>query len=233
MRIILCAAVLLTASLPAFARKPIDIDTLRGATYTEVQGHVNHNQRLAFNLKGSVLVNELPLTNLLKASEKLEKGALIREEFGIDDPALQISSELASMLGDLLDLPAVPGSVPAIDEDRGTFARAVKMVDPAELSDQYGPRKLVVNVGTTRWGVNKRSKDRYFLFYLAAIEIADTSTDAVVWKSACFYPLRRKSRLPHLSTVLDENAANLKEEISRAVDYCVAEFADTAIGNSP
>lgn len=79
MRIILCAAVMFAASLPAFARKPLDIDLLKSTGYSEVQGHVNHDQRLAVNLKGSVLVNELPLTNLLNAADKLEQGAVLKQ----------------------------------------------------------------------------------------------------------------------------------------------------------
>lgn len=224
-----CAAIL-CSSIVAAAPKSLDFDDLRGRSYDEIKSTANHDEGFVFGVTGSVAINRLPIANLLSLRNKVEKGRAIQESFEIEDPAAAISEALARFLGESIEVVVSLGDLPPLDKKERNFAGVMPMRSEEHLASEFGDGKLVVNVASGIWMAEDRRKDRYWLLYGSSVEILDTSSKEILWRDNCITRPRKNAELPSSTTILDDNAQSLKDEIEIAKNYCLERFIANMTG---
>jgi len=203
----------------------LDYPSLQG------QGHglvVATTAKPEFFFEDSVLSN-FPvgsILNMMGESKGLRKGDEIARQFGIPDPALRISKELANALAAKLGIEVTYRESDQVETPTMLWSKRKARA----FADAFGPGKLVVDVRSTGWAVSLVGKDRYRVGYWAYAQIVNTTSGKVLALSECTLPPKKKRDLPLIAPMLDDNAAQLKTEIVEASDKCLQMFMSDMLG---
>ena len=134
----------------------------------------------------------------------------------IVDPAMTISRELAQGLIDEYGM-SLRGETDMVQTDK-----VDGLVEMANGSD------YALDVATNGWSYmyDGFSFGDYFVGYSSKLRLIDVHSGQVVSSGLCAYDAKKagKSAVSH-ETLLQDNAAYIKNELAEATDLCVKEFA--------
>jgi hypothetical protein len=218
-KIFVSMAVACCFALQAYAgNKALDVSQLQGRGYDAIVATTDAGE---LKFEDSVLTGFPGVIPHLIASAKNEKkGEEISSKYGLVDPAVALSTELARVLAERLGL-----SMSYSADGRDASPRMVfSMRKPNDLQRTFGAGKLVVDVRSMNWDVNLDGKERYRAGYWAKAQVVDTSTGEVLASKECIPKIKKKSEAPFVATMFDNDAAELKAEIEDAVNKCRVMF---------
>lgn len=204
--------------------KALDWSGLEAGTHDSIIATTDAGE---FKFEDSVLTG-IPgaIPHLIASSKNRQKGAEIASQYGLADPAISISTELAKVLSERLAV-----SMAYSDEGRDESPKMYfSLRSPKNLQKVFGAGKLVVDVRSMNWDVSLDGKDRYRAGYWANAQIVDTSTGVVLASQICVPKIKKKSEAPYVAAMFANDAAELKLEIWEAVEKCREMFMTQMLG---
>lgn len=212
-------AIFLAFPMPCFAGKQASVDLLKATSYESIVSTNDQTPRFTFHApKGLNASHYLGgLVGVFMHAKAAERGSMVISEYKLNDPAIDIAEDLAGLLGERMNLtPDFVGSGLSSSVSATHFTlRSAK-----DLSEEYGPRKLVVNVGTLMWTMQGVGDSGFRIMYSAKAHLVDTSERAVLASAECTFPLKRKNSARQAATMFNNGAESLKAELKEIVDYC-------------
>lgn len=207
---------LAAVAFSASARPSLDPAGLPG-THSEIISTTDITPKMAVQTSRMSEFGPLSILGQIGGAKSANEAAGYRAEFGIDDPALMISSLVAARLGELTSLP-----VRAVDSGLGDADSYMqnRIQSPADVAAKHGPGKLVVSASTQRWAFVKAAST-YRLQLIANVQVVDTDTGKRLAREDCITRLSRDDA-PDIATFLDNEAASMKAELDYGTRFCAA-----------
>lgn len=222
-------ALMATLTTPVLAANSVSLDELQANGYESVVATKDQTPRFTFHApKGLNPAHFLGgVAGIVMHAKAAERGLEVLEEYKVVEPAVDIAKGLANLLSDNLKL--------ANDyKDSGLASSASSshftLRSAKDLASEYGPGKLVVNVGTQMWTLQGTSKSKFRVMYFAKAQIADTSRPDILASSECVYPLKKGDAARDAATMFDNDAASLKAEFREVTEFCLAKFKSDLLG---
>jgi len=149
---------------------------------------------------------------LLGVATAISNGNDMIQNNNIQDPALDISKELASGLEENYDMKLVVAD--------GLFAKSKKVRDIAKTYEEYD---FVLDVKTLGWRSIYFPNDwnSYRVMYAAHARLIDTSSSRVIAEEVCQHIPEYKDTNMAPSYKELQKGVRLKEELAKSVSYCV------------
>ena len=222
-------AIVSTLASPAFAGKQASLDTLKTANYESIISTKDQTPRFTFHAPKGLNASHFlgGAVGIFMHAKAAERGSMILSEYKVTEPAIDIAKELAGHLGERLQLTTDfkdSGLASSVASTHMTLRSA------KDLAEEYGPRKLVVNVGTTWWTMQGTGKSKFNVIYVAKAHIVDTTNPAILASAECMFPIKRGDSARDAATMFDNDAASLKAEFQEIVDYCTNKLETEMLG---
>lgn len=213
-------ALVLAQTPPAMAGEKIVLDDLRSQNYESIISTKDQTPRFTFHAPKGLNPSHFMggVVGIVMHTRAAERGSEILSQYEVTEPAFDISKELARLIGERLQLSYMfqdSGLNSSIAATHFTL-RSAKY-----LSDEYGPDRLVINVGTNMWSLSGTGNSKFRIIYAASAQLVDTRNRRVLAKSGCSFPLKKAHSARDAETMFDNDAASLKAEFQEATDFCI------------
>ncbi|WP_288131759.1 hypothetical protein [Microbulbifer sp.] len=152
----------------------------------------------------------------LGAVAMISAGNKLIAENDVEDPAGYIYDALSTELAKEYSLRLL--------EDTRIETSGAKL---DELAAQVSDSRLLLDVRTTNWNFVyfPTTWNKYKVGYSAVLRLVDTSTKEVLAESMCSkFSHEDSDTAPTYDELVGNNAAQLKQELHAAAEYCVGEF---------
>ncbi len=194
--------------------------------------HVPISQQTGATLSGKVLQNskyEKPdfsamtagsaAFGLIGAAAMISTGNDIIEKNLVEDPAINISEKIGLALSDRFGI-----SISQLKPETCASDDINTVINTYEQAD------LILDIKTIGWGFlyYPTHWKSYHLNYGSHLRLIDTQSKKVIAEESCRYFPEYSEDAPSYNDLVDNNAAGLKHELSKAGDYCVEFFKEKA-----
>jgi len=151
---------------------------------------------------------------LIGAAVATAEGNKISQENKVQDPAVMLSSELASALRDRYKISVgAPNSV------------EVNTDDIAQLKSQFTGADLLLTVRTVSWGFSYLNWSRYQVIYGAKVRLIDLRAGNILAEGFCWRGVPDDvGTAPTYDELLANGASLLKSGLQQAGAYCLQQF---------